>query len=182
MKTKLLTLLLGALGLTAAFADSVNLVGDTTNSPAFNRPTEAGSPSLFFVPYNVYQFSVASSGPFTFTLSAVDPSSYDTFLHLFAGSFNPLDASATFLAGNDDRDINDTNLGSGLTNISLSAGTTYFFVVDGFGATDAGPYTATISGASAITVVPEPSSFGIIGCGLLSLVGLMRWKTRRRHP
>lgn len=147
----------------AAFADTVTLSGNTLSAPSFNRPTETGARSLFSVSYSVYQFSVSTSGPFNFTLSALDPASYDTFLHVFINAFDPAETSnpaLNLLAANDDASGSTTN--SALTSLSLTAGTTYFMVVDGFGSSDAGPFTASISGPGTINVVPEPSTVALL--------------------
>lgn len=161
-------------------ADIANFAGDTKGGPAFVRPTETGARSFFAVPYNVYQFNVATSGAFTFTLTAADPANYDTFLHLFVNAFNPADLSdpaTNFLAGNDDSNLNDPTLGSALNNFTLNSGTTYFLVLDGFSPSDAGAYTASISGPGAITVVPEPSSFALLGIAGMALL----FAARRRQ-
>lgn len=134
-KLNLLALLASVFLPAALFADTLNLNGDTSGAPSFVRPTESGARSFFTVPYQVYQFNVTTSGAFTFTLTAANPANYDTFLHLFAGAFDPTDLSdpaANFLAANDDRDFTNSFLGSGLTNVPLNAGTSYFLVVDGF--------------------------------------------------
>ena len=88
------------------------------------------------------------------------------------------DPAASFLAGNDDRVLGNPELGSGLTNFSLNAGTTYFLVVNGFFPTDAGAFTATISGNGPIQVVPEPSTRALL---LLSALGLA-WIGFRKTP
>lgn len=172
IKTLFLVLTFTAASLVSGRADTVNLSGDTTGAPTFLRPTETGARSFFNVPYNVYQFNVSVSGQFTFTLTAADPANYDTYLHLFANSFDPNDLSdpaTNFLAGNDDRVLGRPDLGSGLTNFTLNAGQTYFFVVDGFFPTDAGAYTATITGPGVINIVPEPASTTLV---ILSGLGL----------
>lgn len=177
-KPLLLAFSFATLSLASALADTVNLSGDTTGAPTFNRPTETGARSMVggAVPFNTYQFNVSTSGQFTFTLTAIDPSSYDTFLHLFVNSFDPADTSdpaANFLAGNDDRVLNQPDLGSGLS-IQLNSGTSYFFVVDGFGNTDFGPYNASITGPGTIDVVPEPSTVALLGLAAVGLVVYMR--------
>lgn len=159
----------------AASADTLNLSGNTAGAPTFVRPTESGARSFFTAPYSVYQFNVSTSGAFTFTLNAVDPASYDTFLHLFVNAFNPADMSdpaLNFLAANDDRDASTTN--SGLTSLSLNAGANYFLVIDGFSLTDAGAFNAIISGPGAITVVPEPSTVSILSLAIILIAILTK--------
>lgn len=183
MKNKIVLLgLAGSLSLAlSGFADTVNLDGTTAASPTFLRPTETGARSFLSAPYAVYQFNVSTSGPFSFTLSAIDPASYDTFLHLFVNGFDPADVSdpaLNFLAGNDDAVFGSPDLGSGLTNVSLTAGTAYFLVVDGFAGSDAGAFHATISGPGAINVVPEPSSITLLAFASLGFIAVLRRRLR----
>jgi len=166
MKTQLLTL---ALGLAAASASAVSIgfIGTTSGAPTYNRATEDGSDLSFVgtdVPFHVQSFSVAGDGLYSFSLLADDPSSFDTFAHLYIGSFNPSDALANFLAGNDDSVSGSPELGSSLTGISLFAGANYFFVISGFLNTDFGDFSASIEGPAAITLgaqaapVPDQAS------------------------
>lgn len=170
MKTPLLLSTLAALALLPlpARAGSVTLTGNTAGGPTFNRPTETGALSLFeAVPYNAYVFTVSLSGAYDFSLSAVNPANYDTFLHLYVGRFNPATPDQNFLRANDDANGNTTN--SGLAGVNLLTGTNYFFVLDGFSNQDAGAYNAGISGPGNITAaaVPEPSTFALLGVAVL---------------
>ncbi len=179
MKRQLLLAAIAALLLPAALrADTINFSGSTLGGPAFLRPTETGARSFFTVAYNVYQFSVTTSGPFNFTLNAVDPASYDTFLHLYVNAFNPADISdpaTNFLRANDDANPIDSTFGSALTNLTLNSGSTYFLVIDGFSTSDAGAYVASISGPGTINVVPEPSTFALLGlAGVAAMIVVRR--------
>ena len=160
-----------------ASAGSLSLSGDTTGAPTFNRPTDTGAPSAFTVPYQAYLFTVSQDGPYNFTLTATDPSLYDTFLHLYVGSFNPSAPSQGFFRANDDRGP-DATLGSALTGVSLSAASTYYLVADGYLASDYGAFTAGINGPGSISAsaVPEPSAL------LLLVGGALGTAWQRRTP
>lgn len=182
IKKLLLALSLTLLPLAAGQADTLVLSGNTTGAPTFVRPTETGARSFFAVPYNVYQFNVTTSGQFSFVLNAAAPANYDTFLHLFVGAFDPTDLSdpaLNLLAANDDAVFGSPELGSGLMNANLISGTNYFFVVDGFIGSDAGAYTASITGPGAITIVPEPSTIALFTLSGLGLAAMVR--RRRSH-
>ena len=166
-----------ALPLSAASAASLTLSGDTTGAPTFNRPTETGALSFQTVPYQAYTFTVSQNGLYDFSLSAADPSTFDTFLHLYAGGFDPAAADLNFFRANDD--FNSSN--SGLTGVSLSAANTYFLVADGFSGLDYGAYAASITGPGAISAsaVPEPSTLALgVTLGGVLLAG---WVGRRRQ-
>lgn len=168
-----------------ALAGSLTLTGDTSTpgTPTFNRPTESGALSLqSAVPYNAYVFRVTASGAYNFTLVASNPDSYDTFLHLYAGGFNPAAPDAFFLAANDDGP-GGAAAGSALSGVSLSAAQTYYLVADGFLDTDAGAYTATIIGPGNIAASPVPegsSSLVLLGIALSGVTFVRRAVARRR--
>lgn len=168
----------------SASAGSLDLAGDTTGAPTFNRPTETGALSLFDVPYQAYRFTVSLDGAYDFSLSAVDPGLYDTFLHLYVGGFNPAAPAQGFFRANDDNSLaagGTTN--SALAGISLSAASTYYLVADGFSGSDFGAYTASIRGPGdiAASVVPEPSASVLLTSALGGLLGLMALRRRQRR-
>ncbi len=185
MTSRLLAAALAALLLSpvAADAGTLNLTGDTTTGPTFNRPTETGALSLYEnVRYQAFQFSVTQDGPYTFTLAATDPSGFDTFLHLYRGGFDPAAPdNAFFLAANDDLSTANPDLGSGLNAIPLLTSGTYFLVLDGFSNLDFGAFTATVTGPGNITAsaVPEPAAAHLILAA--GVVGLAACVARRRH-
>ena len=173
------TILAAAMALLVAvptLANTVVINGDTTDGPTYNR-TLAGEPPTGLsaigtdVHYQTTAFTVGSDGVYDFNSIA----GYDNFLHLYAGSFDPADALANALVGNDDRAV----IGISGFAISLLAGTSYFAVASGFENTDFGAYELTIDGPGTISIggdggtVPEPASwalmitgFGAVGVGL----------------
>lgn len=180
IKPLLLALCLVALPLASGVANDVTFSGNTTGAPTFNRPTETGARSSVgtAVPYFVYSINVITGGLFSFSLDAVNVATYDTFLHLFSGSFNPNDASdpaLNFLAGNDDRSLTTTNSGFAFTLVS---GRQYSLVLDGFLNSDFGAYIANISSNSGVftaAAVPDEGSTLVlsgIALGTLALASL----------
>lgn len=157
----------------------VTLNGDDTNSPVFNRPTQTGALSFQNPHYDAYFFTVDLSGAYNLTMVAGDPTAFDTYIHLYQGSFNPADSETNFLRANDDGTA-DPNTGSVLSAVALTAGTPYYLVADGFSVLDYGAYTATIQGPGNITatLVPEPSS---IACTALLTAACGGWLLRRRR-
>ncbi len=70
---------------------------------------------------------------------------YDGYLHLYEGSFDPLDQLTNLVAGNDD---GAGGIGtSDLTGLTLTPGVDYILVTSGFGAGDEGTFTNEIVGA-----------------------------------
>ena len=166
----------------SASAGSLSLSGDTTGAPTFNRPTDTGALSAFAVPYQAYTFTVGLDGLYDFTLTAADPSPYDTFLHLYVGGFNPSAPDQGFFRANDDSAAGGTS-NSALADVSLSSASTYFLVADGFLGSDYGAFTAGINGPGNITAsaVPEPSGLAWAGItfGGAALLGVRRRRRAR---
>ena len=182
MKIKSTLLTVAALALTnaAALADTFSLTGDTTSGLTFNRTIGDGS-ILSDVGTDVHyyglSFIVGTSGSYDFSAVANNPANYDTFIHVYDANFNPVAPLIGFIAANDDAGANP-NLGSALSGISLTAGVTYNFVVNGFGNTDFGSFNASISGPGTINIapVPEPSIYALVTLGVAGL-----WFARRRQ-
>ena len=180
MKIKSLLLIAAAVSLPAvpAMADTYDIFNDTTGASVFNRPTQAGDALSDFgsaVPYYAQIFSVNLSGNYDFSAHANTPSSFDTFIHVYSGSFNPSAPLNNFLAANDDASASP-DLGSALNGLTLLAGNSYTFVIDGFGDSDFGQFKATISGPGTISPVPEPAALTLVGLGLMGFC-----LARRRH-
>ena len=178
MKNTSLLLIVTTLSLAgaSAFGGTLTFNGNTTGLSPFNRPTEPGdalSDIGTAVPYFAQQFTVGLSGNYNLVLQAANPGAYDSFLHLYAGSFNAAAPLNNFLAANDDAP-GGSAFGSALTGVSLMAGGTYVFVTDGFANSDFGAFTASITGPGTVSVVPEPSAIVLAGLGLASLCAARR--------
>lgn len=146
--------------------------GDTTGAPTFNRALEDLS-DLSAVgvanPYNTYTFTVSVSGDYIFNTTAA----FDSFVFLYAGSFNPADATANGVIGNDDLILGNSFYASGF-EVALTAGTTYVYVTTGFDPTNFGAYSTTIAGPSATVPVPEAQTYLMMALGLAGLALLRR--------
>ena len=173
MKLQSTWLMVTALALSgsAAFADTFSFANNTTAGSTFNRPIEDGS-LLSGVGTDVHYYGlsliVSTSGNYNFSAVAGDPANYDTFIHVYNASFDPTTPLLGFIAANDDAGPNP-NLGSALSGISLTAGSTYNFVISGFGNTDFGAFTANVSGPGSIAPVPEPTTYALVALGAAGL-------------
>jgi hypothetical protein len=182
-KLTLALLVLTALGVSAVRADEITLTGNTATGAdgRFNRPVEGGG-SLSAVgtnvPYIAYQFTVTASGSYNFLMTS-QPPTFDTFLILYSGSFNPASGLANFVIGSDDLLGSLTQSGFAA---NLTAGTTYILVAAGFENSDAGAFRIRINGPGAInlTPIPEPATLTLLGLGLAGVSAAIGRK-RRRH-
>ncbi len=179
MKTPLLRAALAlATFVSPAFADVVDLNGDTTGQPVFNRPTETGIPSSVgaAVPFQVIRLTISLSGMYSFAAIAADAALFDTFIHLYVDGFSPVNPQANFVAANDDAHVSTTN--SALSGIALDSAHTYFLVIDGFSNSDFGAYSATLSGPGAISAtIPEP---GVPAAAILAIFAIAARQRFRR--
>ena len=158
---------------TPALADVVVFNGDTTSGPTYNRALTGRPPTGLSavgtaVRYQVTDFTVSVSGNYDFLNSSI----HDSFLGIHINAFNPANALQNALAYDDDAGPGSD---SSITALGLLAGTNYFAVRSGFGNTDFGAFTLTISGPGRAERigqgpgpgVPEPSTWAmmIIGFG-----------------
>lgn len=89
--------------------------------------------------FEVWRIRVPSSGSYRFEAS----SSFDNLLGVFRlDSYSGSNASLTTIATDDD---SGPGLNALIAAATLSAGTDYLLVVNGFGASDVGPYTVSFT-------------------------------------
>ena len=139
-----------------------NFSGNTTGAPTYNRPqamnqggtcTNSGVGTA--VPFSSHTFTAPTSGAYEF--SSCGGATFDTFLALYEGTFNP----SGLCAGNTLIESSDDVCGAQSTiTCNLVVGTSYTLVFSGFGNTDAGAYTVTSTTPGATAVVPVPNFIG----------------------
>ena len=156
--------------------------GTTVGGPTWTRPV-AGSPPIpplsgtgIGVRYSVFGFNVNATGGYIITSTFVSPANWDNYLFLYQSSFDPLTPFFNVLLGNDDNGL----IGQAGFFTILTSGTSYYAVTTGFAPGDEGSFNLSFSGpgtASALpAAVPEPSTYVLLGAGMLAL-GVVR---RRR--
>jgi len=131
------------------------------HSPRFSLPSE----DLTFVHngqrgnvrYAVTSFDAPFSGLYTFT--SVGLSSWDNFLILYRGAFNPSTPLVNAVVASD---FNPTLGSAGFTAV-LTGGEQYF-VVTSAAFNSSGTFQATTT----VTGVPEPSTWATLATGLLA--------------
>lgn len=175
LRPTLIALAASALMATSTQAAIFTFTGDTTGGPTFNRALSdfsSLSAAGTNVRYNVFGFSVSTSGDYTFLTTG----SYDTFTFLYGSPFNPASPLSNGLHGNDDL-LPAPFTTSGFA-ASLTAGSSYSYVTTGFAANNFGAYSTTIGGpGSVIPAVPEPATWAL----LLSGLGIVGFAAARRR-
>ena len=85
-----------------ALADNFVVNGDTTGAPTWNRPIGVG-PTLSGVgsAVNFQTILVSITDPLVF-LAEITAATFDTYLHMYAGTFDPTAPLANLVAGDDD--------------------------------------------------------------------------------
>lgn len=142
-----------------ASAEITTHTGDTTGGPTLDlTPWDFPGSAI---PYTQFAFTVDTAGEYTFQVTA----EYDSVILLFQDSFDPADTTANFINGSDD----DVSANTSAFAAELETGTTYYFVVTGFDDPEYGYYSATIGGPGLISAVPEPSTWLMLGIGLMAV-------------
>ncbi|WOJ92142.1 PEP-CTERM sorting domain-containing protein [Congregibacter variabilis] len=152
------------------------IYSDTTvGGPIWQRPTDSGPSLSNTVRYSLAGFFTDTSGLYTIDSAQ----SFDGYIHLYLGNFDPLDQLTNLLAGDDDFGSNASQIASQ----ALLADTQYFLVTSGFGSSNQGTFTNTITAdqgdpniqlgiidaTGGGTGVPAPATVALLGLGLLGL-------------
>ena len=162
-------------------ASSLTYSGDTTEASSWFRPENNDHPPSIRYDvnprYGVLRFEVSLTGNYDIISNATLPYLWDNYLFLYEGGFDPLEPQDNFVILNDDYPIFREGIwASGFDNITLMAHQSYYLVTSGFGTSDFGQFTNTISGPGDITAVPVPAAAWLFGSALLGLAGV-----KRRH-
>jgi len=144
-----------------AMAD-VTVYSGMNDQGSWDRPVGAGPGISGLGPVMFHVFSwVEGDGGLHDMFSVQD---YDGYLHLYEGSFDPLDQLTGLIAGDDD---GAGGIGtSDIEGVTLTAGMTYFLVTSAFQDGDEGSFTNRIT--------PAPASMALLGLG-----GLVATRRRR---
>ncbi|HET9033696.1 MAG TPA: IPTL-CTERM sorting domain-containing protein [Dokdonella sp.] len=168
--------------------DVQSYVGDTTGGTSWDRPFADGTCCSGLGPVVLHQEQFTISANDTCNVRSVQ-NGWDGYLFLYAPSFDPLNQTVNFVAGDDD---GAGGIGtSDIDGVALTAGTTYQVIMTGFQAGDAGTFTNTITcpvanvtiGAGAPFVpaaqLPTLSQNALLALGLL--IGLIGFVAIRRR-
>lgn len=143
-----------------AMADNFSYT-DMNNQGSWDRPIGVGPSISGLGPVMYHVYSWVSSGGVHDITSVQD---YDGYIHLYEGSFDPLDQLTGLVAADDD---GAGGIGtSEILGFNLNAGSTYFLVTSGFAAGDEGTFTNRVT--------PAPASMALLGLG-----GLVATRRRR---
>lgn len=166
--------------------NSINYTGTTVGGPQWNRPFADGTccSALGPVRYSTQEFNVSANDTCDFT----SVQSYDGYIFIYRNSFDPLNQTANYVAGDDD---GTGGIGtSEIIGVNLQAATTYIAVTTGFELGEEGTFTNTLNCPTATVTlgafvaappVPAPtmSAAGLAVLGMLMVaVGLVVVRTR----
>jgi MYXO-CTERM domain-containing protein len=161
---KLLAIVALSLATTPALAQS--FFGDTTGKPTYNRALEGFSGLSGVgtaVHYEVIAFTVTVTGSYSWQNTAAG--GWDNFTFIYQNNFNPAAALVNGVASDDD----NPSIGLSGFSVALTAGTSYFYVVTGFGNNDQGAWRVDVASTSGgqVTFVPAPGATALLGMGVL---------------
>jgi hypothetical protein len=156
-------------------------MGSTAGGPTWNRTVQGNPPTSLSsvgtaVAFATFTFQVTASD--TYTIDVI--STWDNYLHLYDGAFDPNSQFGNLLAANDDA-------GAGLNAQmirNLTTGNTYVAVVSGYENTDFGEYSLSFSSggqqgqAVPASVVPEPTTYALMSLGLMAM-GVVHRRRRK---
>jgi hypothetical protein len=178
----------------------------TITDTTFDNPNGSSTGTGIHFYDMALQFTVDISGAYVFEMASFNtvgtPSNaLDTFIRIYANSFNPLSPATNTLGFQDDftgvltvlGGPNGTGLGgarpASRTTLNLVAGTTYFFIATTFRSTDfvsttttaqaTGAYDFGINGPGTVSVVPEPGTTALVAIAGLGLVCQVLRKRRQ---
>ena len=168
MKFSHSSLALAAAFLLASSAQAVVVTGTTAGAPTWTRPLAGTPPTTLSavgigVNYTVVPFTVSTAGSYVFLSTATSPLNWDNYTFLYQTSFSPTAQFTNALTGNDD----NPSIGSSGFTYALTTGTSYYFITTGFAPGDAGAYSLSITGPGNVNLVPEPTSYALLGLGLV---------------
>jgi len=153
----------------SARAEHFSYVGDSTGKPTWDVDAAFNAPGTV-VPYDVFDFHVDLDGTYKF----LEAARFDSMIILYGGGFDAADPQHNLIRLNDD--ILTPNTSGFVTK--LTAGIQYTLVVTGFNDSEFGAYSVSIGGPGhlipgPIAAVPEPSTWLMLGAGLVA-VGVAR--------
>lgn len=142
MKRSMLFLVCLVAGSGAAWAGAAfqTFEGDTTNAPVFDRPIGIGPAAWGPTHYHVQPFHLPAAASCVITSAQ----SFDGWIHLYQGAFDPEQPIDNLIDGNDDGE-----LGDGTSRIPTTGGKPldagdYFLVTSGDQTADFGPFQHSI--------------------------------------
>jgi hypothetical protein len=166
-------------------ADSLLFTGTNVGGTSWDRPFASdGSCCSGLGPVRLHAQVFHITEDDVCDISSVQ--NFDGYLLVYADSFNPLNQSNNFVAGNDD---GNGGIGtSDIAGLALDGNRNYLLVTTGFAAGDEGDFSNTVScavagvnaGGAAPQIVPIWNKFGlitfIIGLLLIGMFSLKRYK------
>ncbi len=168
-------------------AHAIDYVGTTVGAPKWNRPVQDGNnvPTILSLmatatPFSVQPFFVGTAASYSLLSTSNVPSGWDNYTFLYENGFDSTSPLVNVLIGADDTPTVGL---SGFTK-ALTSGKQYYFVTTGFGNSDAGSFTNSITGGEGITlglrsaVVPESSALWLALAGLPVVAGIVRRRTK----